>query len=583
MSRSAGALLVTIWRGLTVLVALGLALAQSSSSAGYRREVESVCRGFAEFVTRPAPLRTCDTGTLEIDFRHTCRAQRVHLVYVVNANSLLTTNEYRYLTWSLQESVRLLNLRANPNIRAAVVEIGEDDAVSRTGGFSNDLSTVFRALRQHGAPVGCLECGLELAHQMLKTERDVVLPDHPAELIAFFGYIGDENRVENRDVVSKVDEIHSDGIVFIGPDRELATSDAYWTGGPIPSAVVFRSIEVNFNGTALRNLELELALPSGLNPDPRCVDPPAGDGDGLLWRFDAPAEGTQITLTVQVDVAPTVDAGPVLRARLADWRGRIREIELPGAEAPPLPLEDGCSRPTPTPGGPTPTATATLAVPTAGPTPTLPGRRVRPAFLPLVSREPCLTSAREFDVVLVVDASGSMRRPGNDDLRAAAEASRELVHVLATPSDPIDRGARRMSLVRFDWDAVTLVELTDDWSAVLAGLDRLAVAPVRAGTRLSVGLRQALDELEARGRSDRPRAVVFVTDGTPVQGHDEVLGEALRAQELGATVHCIGLGDLVHAQLLEQVAGDLERYYHAVDAAALDGIFRRIGHELRCR
>lgn len=321
----------------------------------------------------------------------------------------------------LAESVRALNLRANPNIRAAAIRVRENDAVVATDGFSNEIGEVFRGLRQHSSPYGCRKCGLEMAKSLLEGARDEVLPDQPAEFIAFFGYLGHEE--EERELNELARSMRDDGVIFIGPDRDLATSDAYWAGGPIPLNVIFRNIEVNFNGTLLRRMALELDLPTGLSPVPYSVQPPPMADGVLTWEFDRWLPET-VTLTLQVDVGSDVSAGPRLQARLSDWRGHDKLLSLP-ADEPPLPMIDGCPQATSPPGVATPSVTPTRVPPTAGPTPTLPGRRLAPAFLPFVVREPCHDSRREMDVALAIDTSSSMRAPGNDSLVEATSAAHD--------------------------------------------------------------------------------------------------------------------------------------------------------------
>lgn len=140
-----------------------------------------------------------------------------------------------------------------------------------------------------------------------------------------------------------------------------------------------------------------------------------------------------------------------------------------------------------------------------------------------------------------------------------------------------------MAIVRFDAEAQLLLPLTDDWAAIGSALDRLAAAQVRPGTRIDAGLSMALDHLADRGQPGRRRVVILLTDGTQVHGRLDVLEAALRAWQAGIDIFAIGLGDLVDALLLEQIAGVPERYASASDGDELARACREIAHMLRCR
>ena len=171
---------------------LAVVLTEGRPVDGYPRDVPSVCRGTADFLSVPDPLRTCDDATLQIGFRPTCRDQRVHLVYILNVTSDLTDTQLYFMGWGFHKSIHLLNLRSNPNIRVAAVQVRENDAVVTTDGFTNDISEAFQGLRPHSALYGCRRCGLVKALELLRGARDEVAPDEPAEFIAFFSFLGHE-------------------------------------------------------------------------------------------------------------------------------------------------------------------------------------------------------------------------------------------------------------------------------------------------------------------------------------------------------------------------------------------------------
>jgi len=224
--------------------------------------------------------------------------------------------------------------------------------------------------------------------------------------------------------------------------------------------------------------------------------------------------------------------------------------------------------------------------------------RVDPAYLPwgggraeLVD-EPC--TPRPVDVVLVLDASTSMRRPsgaGGTKLEAVVAAAEALVGIL--DAEPV---GHRVAVVGFNNLAWTAQPLTADQQAVLGALEGLAEA-LAEGTRLDLGL---LVGGAARDPSGRARQVmVLLSDGlpnrvpTPIPAgtqEDTVLRAAMAVRRMGMTIHTIGYGrvdapDLVeriHPELLAAIAGPDGTSAVAADPAALVAAFGAIGADLTC-
>lgn len=229
--------------------------------------------------------------------------------------------------------------------------------------------------------------------------------------------------------------------------------------------------------------------------------------------------------------------------------------------------------PSPTPpatASPSPSATAT-ASPTASPTLT-PSPTASPTpeplalFLPLLLRETCpkLTAA-PLDIVLVIDASTSMRGPtraGRSKLEAAIDASRVPVALVG--------GRSRLAIVSFNQRAERMSELSADPTILGMALDAIQS---REGSRLDAGLTEALAVL-ASAAPGAERRIVALTDGLPSPSTPEqARAAAAAARDAGVQIETIGLGGDVDAALLTDIAGSPERYHAAPDAEDLRALF----------
>jgi Mg-chelatase subunit ChlD len=197
------------------------------------------------------------------------------------------------------------------------------------------------------------------------------------------------------------------------------------------------------------------------------------------------------------------------------------------------------------------------------------------AFLPSLWRNYCKPS-RPFDVVLALDASGSMAGQKLADSTAAAKT---FVRFLELPPS-------RAGVVAFNSFASPLVDLSTDRAAVLAALDGMSTAP---GTRIDRALRGALSMLSARPEgadAERQAVIILLTDGKQ-NGADEQevwnAAAALRRSGLDLAVYAIGVGDDVDAGLLRQIVAPFdERFYPAAGSGELERIYSDIAGSLPC-
>ena len=565
--------------------ALLASVAGIAPAAASPKDAPSVCRGTAAFDT--TELQGEGHGPLRITMNHNCAAQRVHIVAIVNATTGITGGEAQaaFIGTEVRRAAIALNLGSlsgRENIRVALIDV-TDGGAEMVLDFTNDITRIISyEVRGHDSGAGCMPCALRAANDALGAARGQVAPDRPAEFVAVFGYLADDESAEDaiaREMAQQANAMHEDGVAFIGTNRRLASSNAYWINGRNSATVIFRNIGVNHHRTDLADLTLTLD-PGGLTILPDTDRPPAvRDGHRLVWAFDwPPLDGVALSLEAVAPIGAPVTL--TLHTHMVDARRHERDLAfthvLGAIEPPPTrtPLP-GATSATPTP--PPPTRTP-------GPTPTLPGPRpVAPAFLPMVSRAPCAVSKRRLDVLLVLDTSNSMRGAGYDFVTDAARGASALVATLRSPSDNLRAGERRLGIVRFDREAVTVLPLTGDWRAVAAALRDVLAAEPGCCTSIDAGLEAALDEHERNGRSDHARAIVLLTDGT-VNRHyfDAAVDVAFRVQRSGIQIYCVGLGTRFDARLLEGIAGSVDRYHASEDGRHLASLFARIGDDMRC-
>lgn len=465
------------------------------------------------------------------------------------------------------------------------------------------------------ARFGCAACGIREALALLRRHRDDVAPDSVAEYIAFFGVTRTADEAAQDEpafqaLVAEVEAAKREGVGIIAADRDLASQDATWTGGLTGLGVVFGKLAVDHNGTQLRDMELELRLPEGVAPIPYSVQPGGyqSTGNSLRWT-DPPWTIDGVTLTLSIDLlSPDLNTldWPRLHAHLSSYRGRERSLVLPDPAVITRTLQvvDGCAviptatpSPTPDPPGspppspatppaepPTPSPTPTRTPwpsPTLGPEPTRGGHRPAVIFLPLLPHQPCAYRAPGLDVLLVLDASTSMRGAG---WIAAIRASRAFLEVLAEGRLPT--GVRRAGIVRFHDSAALIAPLTGDWAALGARLDELerqGEAALAPGTRIDTGLGEAWATLAAGGQAGHQPVIVLLTDGIlPGRYYGQALATARAAQAAGITIYTVGLGTLFDARFLEEIAGDPARFTPAIEPASLDASYRAIAGALAC-
>jgi uncharacterized protein YegL len=184
----------------------------------------------------------------------------------------------------------------------------------------------------------------------------------------------------------------------------------------------------------------------------------------------------------------------------------------------------------------------------------------------------CTPQARESDIMLVVDRSGSM-----GDSNKLNDAKIAITTFLSSTHAPPDR----VGLVSFESTATLDQPLTTNKAAVNSAAQALTAS---GGTRLDYALLQARLELTStRHIITHTQVIILLTDGGQnPPGNDPVLAEANAAKAQGAIIFTIGLGPDVDAALLQQVATSPGHYYFAPTGAQLEDIYRLISTAITC-
>jgi Mg-chelatase subunit ChlD len=197
-------------------------------------------------------------------------------------------------------------------------------------------------------------------------------------------------------------------------------------------------------------------------------------------------------------------------------------------------------------------------------------------YLPITVRQVCKPGEVHTDVILIIDASSSMREPSGTTtkLDAARKAALDFV-------DNLQLGQDQAAVVSFNAQARLDLPLSRDRAALERAINGISTA---AGTRIDLALERAGQEL-ASGRpiAGNNRAVILLTDGRTDAGtSDRALAAAASLKSGKAAIYTIGLGADVDAVFLRQIASSPLMYLEAPTADQLAGIYEEIAGSLPC-
>ena len=177
------------------------------------------------------------------------------------------------------------------------------------------------------------------------------------------------------------------------------------------------------------------------------------------------------------------------------------------------------------------------------------------------------SNTSNFDVVFVIDESGSMN--DNDPNRLRVEAAKQFIDMLAADSKD-----NRAAIYGFEGGARSILNLTtlNDREAVKNSLNSIHS---NGGTNIYSGLEAAVREIEANTHAYSP-VIILMTDGQDNSTLTNYTPLIERANAKGITVFAIGLGKDVNATLLRQICDNTGGgvYYYAENSDVLPFIFK---------
>jgi len=177
------------------------------------------------------------------------------------------------------------------------------------------------------------------------------------------------------------------------------------------------------------------------------------------------------------------------------------------------------------------------------------------------------TTTVNFDVVFVIDESGSMQQNDHNNLRV--EAAKQFTDMLAT-----DSPKNRAAIYGFETSERKILNLTtlNNKEAVKASLNSIHSG---GGTNIYSGLQAAVQEIEAYNDCYTP-VIILMTDGQDNSTLTNYTPLIDRANAKKITVFAIGLGKDVNSTLLRQICDNTGGgvYYYAENSDVLPSIFK---------
>lgn len=192
---------------------------------------------------------------------------------------------------------------------------------------------------------------------------------------------------------------------------------------------------------------------------------------------------------------------------------------------------------------------------------------------PFVYEKHAVNTRKGRDLVLVLDASGSMAQRGFD----GRDASKFDTLLLLAQHFIARRGDDNVGVVLFGTFAYTAVPLTYDRRALHYLLGTLTTGLAGESTAIGDALMQALRTLDA-GDAKR-KAIVLFTDGRHNAGAHSPKEAVKAAQKAGVRIYTVGIGETrdYDAALLTRIASETEaKSFGAKDADALEAVFSEL-------
>jgi len=201
------------------------------------------------------------------------------------------------------------------------------------------------------------------------------------------------------------------------------------------------------------------------------------------------------------------------------------------------------------------------------------------------------TNKNAYDIMLAVDVSGSME--ALDFATEENRVSRLDITKSVVSNFALERKGDRLGLILFGEYAYLQMPMTFDTMAVSKMINNAATGMAGASTAIGDAIGIAIKEI--RGRSEKSRVLILLTDGADTSSNIPPLEAANIAKHYGIRIYTIGIGtggivpypnqfgqiSMVEIgmdeELLQKIA-DITggQYFKATDNAALTTIYQKI-------
>ena len=165
--------------------------------------------------------------------------------------------------------------------------------------------------------------------------------------------------------------------------------------------------------------------------------------------------------------------------------------------------------------------------------------------------------AKDFDLVFVIDGSGSIEQAGAGNFKKIKDFIKDIVNGFNIGFDKTHVGA-----VIFSSSASVRFGLDDYYSksGINSAIDKVIYPS--GGTYTGKALRMARKKMYTKSgdREDKPNVVIVITDG---KANDDVEGPTNQLRNLPAAIFAIGVGTNFDRAELEKIAGSSANVFTA--------------------
>lgn len=194
---------------------------------------------------------------------------------------------------------------------------------------------------------------------------------------------------------------------------------------------------------------------------------------------------------------------------------------------------------------------------------------------------PAVCSGTIYDIVLVLDASGSM----NTDMPDGGKRIDRLKTYVSSFINDTNVGpvANHESVISFNDDVVVNQGLSSDEGVLQGAVSSIVTA---SDTNYLPGLNAAIDELSSVRARNIPaieEAVVFVSDGEPDDSLSAIYSKTDSMKASGIKIYTVGIAPTSQgANILRNMASSSSNAYTASTASGLSNALSAISDELDC-